>query len=235
MRQLFNEQLERMLERIMLMGGIAESMIETAVRGLRERDESTFAEVRAKEQEVNALQIEIDESAVRLAIQHQPVARDARFVFVASRTATDVERIADQAMNICQNTSYVLQSPAPDPLPDLFELAELVRKMVGDALEAMVTREMTLAERVLQVENRADALRDRVFRLLLNAIIADPLMAQRSLSLILISRNLERIGDHATNIAEEVIYLMNGEDVRHRFDRPVRQQASSEHTPSDST
>jgi phosphate transport system protein len=207
--------LEELFQRVMLMGTIAEGMIATSVRALVERNEAIMEEVFAKEQEVNALQVEVDDRAVKATATSQPVASDARFLFMASRICTELERIADQAVNICQNTKHMLSEPALRPLVDVPIMAEYARKMVRDALSAMGNRDCQLAEKVLEDESRVDAFRDQIFRSLLTYMMADPGTIKRALSLILISRNLERIGDHATNVAEEVIYWVQGRDIRH--------------------
>ena len=217
MREAFDAELRGLLEKIMQMGGIAERMIARAVRGVFEPDGAALAEVLRDEDQVNRLQLAIDEQAVAITVRHQPVARDVRLVFGASRCATDVERIADQAVNIAQSARYVHAAPGgPTPPAALAEMAELARRLLADALAAVVTRDVRLAEQVLAGEPRVDALRDAVFRELLGGMIADPLGSRAALSLILISRNLERVGDHATNIAEEVVYLVRGRDIRHR-------------------
>jgi len=210
------DQLQELFQRVVLMGTTAESMINLAIRGLVERNESIAAEVYAKEQEVNALQVEVDDKAVKLTALSQPVATDVRFLFMASRICTELERIADQAINICQNTKFVLAEPSLKPIVDLPIMAEVALKMVRRALTAMVDRSVQQAEKVLQEEQTVDAFRDQIFRTLLTYMMADPGTIQRALSLILISRNIERIGDHATNIAEETIYWIQGRDIRHQ-------------------
>ena len=211
----FDEQLQALLQRVVLMGSIAESMIDKAVAGLVTRNEAPHAEVFAKEAEVNRLQVEVDDRAIRLTALQQPVARDVRFLFMASRIAGELERVADQAVNICQNARYVLEAPPLRPLVDVPIMADVARKMLSDSLTAMTNRDVALANRVLEDEKQVDAFKDQIFRTLLTYMMADPATIQRALSLILIARNLERIGDHATNIAEEVIYWIQGRDVRH--------------------
>lgn len=222
----FHEQLGDLFQRLVLMGSMAEGMIRTAVRGLMEQNESLTAEVYAREQEVNALQVEVDDKAVRLTATQQPVAQDVRFLFMASRIGGELERIADQAINICQNTHYVLDGPPFKPLVDLTIMCQVVQKMVRDSVTAMINRDATVAEAVLNEEEKVDAFRDQVFRVLLTYMMGDPRTIRQGLSLILIARNLERIGDHATNIAEEVIYWIHGRDVRHT--RPPRGGADAE-------
>ncbi len=223
MRDSFQEQLRDVLEKLMQMGGYVESMLQSAVRVLMERDESLAADVYAKEELVNGLQNVIDDGCVNITARQQPVAGDARFVFVASRAATDVERVGDQAINILENAKYVWQQGTDVEIPaTIGTLATLVQKMIADALAALVMRDVDLAEKVFADEERADLLRDTIFRQLLKQMITDPLAAQQSMSLILVSRNLERIGDHATNIAEEVIYLVRGHEIRHKLNRSRR-------------
>jgi phosphate transport system protein len=204
------------------MGRIAESMVQLALRALVERNESFAAEINRKEKEVNSLQIEIDDSAVKLTALQQPVGTDVRFLFMASRIATELERIADQAVNIIENTHHVIKAPPLKPLVDLPVMGEIAERMVRDSLESLVEKDCSIANRVLEEEKRVDAYRDQIFRVLLTYMMADPGTIQRALALILISRNLERVGDHATNIAEEVIYLVEGREVRHRHESSER-------------
>ncbi len=212
----FDEQIQGLLEELVRMGRIAESMIQTAMRILIERNESLAEQIYVKEQEVNQLQIEIDDRAVKLTAMQQPVAADVRFLFVASRMATELERIADLAVNICQNAHYVLKSTPLRPLVDLPLMGEIAEKMVRDGIQSLVRKDVALANMVLEEERRVDDYRNQIFRVLLTYMMADPGTIERAIALILISRNLERVGDHATNIAEEVIYLVEGREVRHR-------------------
>jgi phosphate transport system protein len=217
-----DEKIQELLERLLLMGRLAESMIQTALRVLIERDESLGAEIYRKEDEVNSLQIEIDDSAVKLTALQQPVGGDVRFLFMASRIATELERIGDQAINIIENAHHVIQAAPLKPLVDLPVMGEIAERMVRDSLEALVEKDCSVANRVLEEEKKVDAYRDQIFRVLLTYMMADPGTIQRALALILISRNLERVGDHATNIAEEVIYLVEGREVRHRHESSER-------------
>jgi phosphate transport system protein len=211
----FDGQIQDLEQKLVVMGRLAESMVEAALRTLIERDERLCQEVHRKEHEVNGLQIEVDDRAVKLTALQQPVATDVRFLFMASRIATELERIGDQAVNICQNAHHVLNAPPMKPIIDLPMMGDIAQKMVRDSLESLVRRDCALANHVLEEENKVDALRDQIFRVLLTYMMADPGTIQRALALILISRNLERVGDHATNVAEEVIYLVEGREVRH--------------------
>ena len=220
----FQEQLQELRQKLVLMGTTAQSMIELAIRGLMQRSESVFAQVFAKEQEVNALQVELDDRAVQLTALQQPVATDVRFLFMVTRICTELERIGDQAINICQNSRFVLEAAPLRPLVDLPIMADIAQGMVRDSVTAMVNRDCDLANHVLEEEKKVDAFRDQIFRSLLTYMMADPGTIQRALSLILIARNLERIGDHATNMAEEVIYWIQGRDVRHAVKKTAEEE-----------
>jgi len=218
MQRHFDEQIQELMEKLVRMGRIAESMIQLALRVLIERDESLARDVLDKEEEVNGLQLEIDDRAVKLTALQQPVGSDVRFLFMASRIATELERIGDQAVNICQNAHHVLKAAPLKPLVDLPRMGEIAEEMVRKSIEALVARDCTLARAVLDEEKEVDLFRDRIFRVLLTYMASDPGTIERALALILMSRNLERVGDHATNIAEEVIYLVEGREVRHHHE-----------------
>lgn len=211
----FHEQLQDLLQKIVMMGTITETMIQLAISGLVKRTDMLFDEVFAKEAEVNRLQVEVDDTAVKLTARQQPVAQDVRFLFMASRIGGELERIADQAINIVQNSRHVIEAPPLRPLVELPIMADLAQKMVRDSLTAMIQRDISRAAIVLEEENKVDAFRNQIFATLMEHMKQDPSAIERSLSLILIARNLERIGDHSTNIAEEVIYWIQGRDVRH--------------------
>jgi phosphate transport system protein len=215
MQRHFDEQMQGLLEKLVLMGRLAESMVQLALRVLIERNESLTDEVMRKENEVNDLQLEIDDRAVKLTALQQPVGSDVRFLFMASRIATELERIADQAVNICENAHHVMKAAPLKPLVDLPRMGEISETMVRESIEALVNRDCEIARVVLEEEKQVDLFRDQIFRVLLTYMMADHGTIERALALILISRNLERVGDHATNIAEEVIYLVEGREVRH--------------------
>lgn len=226
MQRHFDEQIQELLEKLLIMGSLAESMVQVALRALIERNESLGQEISRKEKEVNELQIEIDDRAIKLTALQQPVGTDVRFLFMVSRIATELERIGDQAVNIIQNVHHVIKASVLKPLIDLPMMGEIAEKMVREALRALVERDCALANQVLEEEKKVDAFNNQIFRELLTYMMADPGTIERALALILISRNLERVGDHATNIAEEVIYLVEGREVRHSHDS--KKQITSE-------
>lgn len=222
MHRHFDEQIGELRQKLVLMGTLAESMIQIASKALVDRDEGPAADVFQKEEEVNELQIEVDDRAVKLTALQQPVASDARFLFMASRIATELERIADQAVNICQNTHHLLLCPPMKPIANLATMAEVAQKMVRDALQSFVKQDVAFADRVFEDEKKVDGFKKQIFEDLLNLMRTDSNMVQPSIALLLISRNLERVGDHSTNIAEEVIYLVQGRDVRHHHEEKTR-------------
>ncbi len=222
MQRRFDEQIQDLQQKLVLMGRLAESMIQLALRSLVERNEGLCDEVYRKEEQVNDLQIDIDDRAVKLTALQQPVGTDVRFLFMASRLSTELERISDLAVNICQNAHHVLKEPPLKPLVDLPMMGELAEKMLRDGIEALVKKDCDLANQVFIEEKKVDAFRNQIFRVLLTYMMGDPRTIERCLSLILIARNLERVGDHATNIAEEVIYLVEGREVRHRHESKAR-------------
>ncbi len=223
MHRHFEEQIAQCRSRLVHMGTLAETMIDKAIQCLLERSDQGHSEVFRREEEVNELQIEIDERVIGiLALQH-PVAADLRLVVMCSKIAGDLERIGDQAVNICQNTAVVIQHPPLKPLIDIPIMADLARGMMRSSLDAFVRQDVDLAQKVLGEDDKVDAFKDQIFRELLTYMMSEPPTIPRALPLILISRNLERVGDHATNIAEEVIYVAQGRDVRHHHEEKKRQ------------
>ena len=227
MHRHFDEQIQEIRQKLVRMGGLAETMIASALRMLIERDDRHYREVTEREEQVNSLQIEIDDLAVRVTALQQPVGSDVRFLFMAARITSELERIGDQAINICQNAQHLIKAPPLKPFVDIPIMAEIAQRMVRDSLDALIRKDVSIAERVLTEEDKVDAFRDQVFRELLTYMMADPATIPRALSLILISRNLERVGDHATNIAEEVIYWIQGRDIRHHHEEPSDVESSA--------
>lgn len=218
MERHFDEELKTLKERILYMGSLIESMIHYAIKSLVERNNDLLKEVFKHEDEVNKLHIEIDDICLKLLALRQPIAVDLRFITAAMKINSDLERMGDQAINISQNTEDLLKQPQLKPLIDLPRMADIVKKMVKDSLDAFVKKEPELAKSVLTRDDEVDNLKDQIFRELLTYMMADPNNIERSLDLILISRNLERTADHATNIAEDVIFMVIGKDIRHHIE-----------------
>jgi phosphate transport system protein len=215
MERQFERDLQELKERILYMGSLCETMIHIAIKALVDRRPDLSKDIVRQENEVNKLQIEIDERAIRMLALHQPTASDLRFLAAAMKINSDLERIADQAINISETTEFLLKEPPLKPLIDVPRMAQIASKMLKDALDSFVNRDENLARSVLVRDDQVDELKDQVFRELLTYMISDPASIQRGLDLILISRNLERIADHATNIAEDVVYVILGKDIRH--------------------
>jgi phosphate transport system protein len=171
----------------------------------------------AYEDQVNRLHVEIDERCMSLLALQGPVASDLRAVIAALKINNDLERIGDQACNIMQNTLDLLKAPAPQLDEGLPRMTELAIEMVRQALDAFVKRDPKLAQAVLVKEDMIDALKDQVFNTQLAEMTRESSMVQRGLDVILIARNLEKVGDHATNIAEDVIFMVKAKDIRHHF------------------
>jgi phosphate transport system protein len=211
----FDKELEDLKKRLIHMAALAETMIDKAIGELVQRSERAAGRIDQYEQELNRLEIEIDEAALTLLATRQPVAGDLRFIVAATKINGELERIGDLVINITQNVRPMLAQPPLKPLIDIPQMADLARKMVRDSIDAFVGGDPLLAQSVIMADDRIDALKDQVLRELLTYMMSDPRTIERALALILISRHLERIGDHAVNIAEDVIYMIQGRDVRH--------------------
>ncbi|HZY30617.1 MAG TPA: phosphate signaling complex protein PhoU [Candidatus Methylomirabilis sp.] len=222
MERQFDEQLKDLTERLLAMGSLAEIMIVKSVKSLVERSEALVQEVFAHEEEIDQLCIEIDQRCFTLLALRQPMARDLRFIAAAIKINSDLERIGDLAVNIAQAATFIISQPLLKPLIDIPRMAQLCQEMVKKSLDAFVARDAELARIVIESDDAIDRLRDQVFRELLTYMMTDPTTIPRALDLILVSRYLERIADHATNIAEDVIYIVRGEDIRERGDKELR-------------
>jgi phosphate transport system protein len=211
----FQEELDQLTARLLEMGGLAEDAVQTAVRALVERDPAAVDAVLTGDGPINRLHIDIDRRCFRLLALHQPVAVDLRAIVSAVKINTDLERVGDLAVNIAEAVRRYAGQPPVKDLIDIPRMTDIAQAMLRDALDAFVRRDTALARRVLNQDDTLDALKTQVFRDLLACMLADPSTIQPALDLILISRHLERIGDHATNIAEDVIFMVSARDVRH--------------------
>jgi phosphate transport system protein len=220
-RHHFEADLQVLKQRLLTMGALVEERAHRAVRSLIDRRLDEAERIIASDQEVNDLQIEIDDRCVKLLALQQPAASDLRLITSALKINDDLERIGDQAVNIAENVIKVLPQPPLKPLIDIPRMAEIAQSMTRDALDSFVRKDAEMARGVLKRDDEVDQLKDQVFRELLTYMMADPGTIQRALALILISRNIERIADHATNIAEDVIFLVEARDVRHHHEAAV--------------
>jgi phosphate transport system protein len=214
MRQ-FDEDLERLKQTLLKMAAKSEAMIDSSIQALVQRDLGLADEIVDQEEDVNRLQLEIDDRCFKLLALRQPMAHDLRFVIAAMKISSDLERIADQAVNIWENTKELLNFPELKPLIDIPRMAEISKGMVRESLDAFVESDAAKAREIVLRDDEVDALKDQVFRELLTYMISDPKTIQVALQLILVARHLERIADHATNICEDVVYLVEAKDIRH--------------------
>lgn len=211
----FQEELEQLKERVLAMGGLAEDRVQTAVEALVSGERERLERVVKGDEPINQLHVEIDGLAFRLLALYQPMASDLRVIVAALKINADLERVGDMAVNIAEAALRYLAHPPVKPLLDLPRMADLAQAMLRDALDAFVRRDTALARSVLDRDDTLDGLKTQIFRELLTYMLQSPSTIEGALELILISRHLERIGDHATNIAEDIIFVVSAKDVRH--------------------
>jgi len=212
----YSGQLANLRETVLRMGGLAEQMTRRVIHALVKRDAGILAEVRAMESQVNQLHVEIDEACLELIALRQPAAADLRFITAAMKIIVDMERIGDQAINIVERAEPLLAVPPLKPLIDIPRMADIAQEMLKASLDAYVNGDDELAYRTILKDDEVDQLKDQVFRELLTFMMSDPTTIPRAMDLILVSRHIERIADHATNICEDVIFMVKGKDVRHQ-------------------
>ena len=214
----FETELQALKNRLLGMGALVEERVHQAMQALMERRIEAAEAIIAGDAEVNDLQIEIDDRCLKLLALQNPMASDLRLITAAMKINADLERIGDQAVNIAENAVKVAGAPPLRPIIDLPRMAEIAEAMTRDSLDAFVRRDAGLARDILARDDEVDQLKDQIFRVLLTHMMADPGTIERALGLILVSRNLERIADHATNIAEDVIFVVEAKDVRHHHE-----------------
>lgn len=217
MERHFDEELNDLKKKLLYAGGIAEDMIAGAIRALVDRKESIIKEIGKKEDELNRLEIEIDDSAIKMMALHQPTAQDLRLLVTSIKINKELERMGDQAVNICDAAKALLRQPLLKPLLDIPRMAEITSQMVKDSIDSFVRQDADLAKSVCNRDDEVDNLKNQIFRELLTYMISDSNVIKRAMDLILVSRHLERIADHATNIGEEVIFMVKGKDIRHHI------------------
>jgi phosphate transport system protein len=211
----FHEELRQLTERLLSLGGLAEERLRAAVHGLVERTPDQLDRVIQGDDPLNQLHIEVDGRCFRLLALYQPMATDLRTIVSAVKINGELERVGDLAVNVAEAGRRYLRHAPVKALEDLPRMADIAQGMVRDALDAFVRRDADLAQRVLAEDDTLDELRMLVFRDLLGVMTREPATIEPSLDLLLVSRHFERIGDHATNIAEDVIFMVTARDVRH--------------------
>jgi phosphate transport system protein len=211
----FQDELEQLKTRLLEMGGLAEDRVRLAVQALVHRDAALVERVLSGDDPINQLHIEVDNRCFKLLALHQPMAVDLRGIVSAVKINTDLERVGDLAVNIAEAVRRYTRHPPVKELIDIPRMAEIAQRMLRHALDSYVRRDERLAHDVLDEDDTLDALKTQVFRELLTYMLPNPSTIEPSLDLILITRHLERIGDHATNVAEDVIFMVSARDVRH--------------------
>jgi phosphate transport system protein len=214
-RTRFHQALDDLRQELTAMGGMAERAMELAIRAYARRDPSLCKQVFAGERTINATERRLDELVLDLLAMQQPMAVDLRLILAISKCNADLERIGDQAVNIAECVEDLLGSPARDMPVDIPQMASVARTMLRRSLNAFAAADAAEAQAVLLLDDELDAMNDAAFTAVTAAIAKDPPFTRSLLNILIIARNLERIGDHATNIAEDVIFWVRGADVRH--------------------
>jgi phosphate transport system protein len=217
----YEEQLRTLKDRLLLMCHHAEQMVADSIHALVERRPSLAQEVIQRDDALDRLEIEIDNLCYEILALEQPVARDLRFIATALKIVRDIERIGDIAVNIAERANELLQEPELKRLIDLSFMAEAAQRILKESLDAFVNSDAEMAEKVIRDDNAIDDVYEQILRELLTYMMEDPRTISRALKLIFIAKHLERVGDHSANIAEMVIFLVRGQDIRHgtRVDR----------------
>ena len=213
----FDRELAKLKDKILLMAGIAEEHIASSMRALAERDLEAAERLAKSDKPVNLLEMECDELAIKLIVLRQPAASDLRFIVAALKIITDLERVGDLAVNIAERAEALAKLPVAIPSLDLHAMAKETQRMLKDSLDAFVRGDTAVAEEILARDDIIDTYFRDIFATLVAAMKKDPSHIDRALSLLFIAKHLERIADHSTNIAEMVIFLVRGQDVRHKF------------------
>lgn len=226
----FQEDLEKLKSTLVEMAGLAEDAVRNAVNALLTRDPQKAADVVKGDADLDTLELELEDQAINLLALHQPMAGDLRLIAMAMKISSDLERVGDHAVNIAEGVAWLLEA-APFPvIPEIEEMVRVATDMLADSLDAFVRAESGLAREVLRRDDRVDELHENNFRILLTHMMEDPRKITAGMDLLLISGNLERIADLATNISEEVVYLVEGRNVKHHAEeRGIESQTA--HSP----
>jgi phosphate transport system protein len=214
--------LDHIRRQILVMGGLVESQIDKVLRALETRDVALAEEVLVGEAKVNEKEIEIDEECLKVLALHQPVAGDLRFIVMVLKVNNDLERIADLAENMAKRAVFLANHPPIELPPELIASADTAREMLRESLNALVSQDAVKARQVCRMDDDVDEGNRRMFRLMEEVIRNDPEVVSQAMQLLSVSRHLERIADHATNIAEDVVFMVDGDVIRHREAGPER-------------
>jgi len=216
----YEEDLRRLREEILYMGGLVEDQIQKSVKSLVDRDSELAQVIIERDHEVNRLDVEIDELCIKLLALHQPAGRDLRFITTGLKITTDLERIGDMAVNICERALELNQEPQLKPYIDIPRMARVAQRMIRESLDAFVREDTELALKVCKDDDEVDQLNAQIFRETLTYMLENAQTISRATKISSVSKYLERIADHATNIAEMVIYMVKGKSIRHMKQLP---------------
>ncbi len=215
----FHDDLALLKTRLLEMSERAESLVELSIESLLDRDREKAEAVIAADRELDRMEVEVEELAISLLALQQPMARDLRFLVGAIKVSSDVERIGDHAVNIAQCTVRLVEQRSVAPAtPALTDMARRARRMLSDALDAFIRADGVLGRAIGKADDEVDAFHEGIFRVLLTHMMSDARTINASLELLLVSRNLERVADLATNIGENAVYVAEGKQIRHRFE-----------------
>jgi phosphate transport system protein len=207
--------MEVLKSHLVSMSGIAEELVRLAVEALLDRDIKKAQEVVSRDDQLDALELTVDDLAINLLALQQPMARDLRFITAAMKIGNDLERVGDHAVNIAEELEFLLKTSPVPMLPELEEMARIATDMLSDALNAFVNGDSRLAREVVNRDDRVDDLHENNFRILLTHMMEDPRKITAGMDLFLVSGNIERIADLATNVAEEVVFFVEGRTIKH--------------------
>ncbi|HEX6037451.1 phosphate signaling complex protein PhoU [Longimicrobium sp.] len=211
----FHEELARLKTQLLEMSGLAEELVAQAMAALRARDPVAAAEVIRRDNDLDAMEMAVDDMCIHLLALQQPMARDLRLITMAMKISNDLERVGDHAVNIAEAVPHLAESPVYLEFQEIEEMGRLATEMLTDALDTFVKADAAGAREVCRRDDRVDGLHESLFRILLTHMMEDPRRIGASMSMFLVSRNLERIADLATNIAEDVVFLVEGRTIKH--------------------
>jgi phosphate transport system protein len=217
----FDQELQILKEELLRMGGRAEAVIQKSVEALKRRDPGLAREVLADDALIDRLEVDIDERCVSLLALRQPMAVDLRFITAALKISNDLERVGDHAVNIAESAQRLAQQPQLKPLVDIPRMADLSAAMLREALDAFVRQDAATARKLVRRDDEVDNLNRQLFRELISYMVEDPRTITRAMELILVARNLERVADLATNVAEEVVFIAEARIIKHHLEEQV--------------
>ncbi len=218
----FHEELNKLKNQLLVMSSMVEANIRKSIRSLEERDPKLAEEVFTDDKKIDLIEVEIDEGCVKLMALDQPVAVDLRMILGVLKINNDLERMGDHAVNIAERSIRLAESPLPKRLVDIPRMASMVQGMLRDVLDGFIQQDPGKARSVCERDDVVDELDDRFIRVLLTYMMEDPRVIKQAIDLIMISKNLERIGDLATNIAEDVVFIYQAKSIKHHLDQAVQ-------------